>query len=230
MCGEQFTEDMIVTLDGPAGAGKSTIAKALARRLGFAFLDTGAMYRAVTLAALQEQADWNDARSLAELARRSQVEVDANRVFLNGEDVSEAIRSTEVTTHIHFMADNPDVRQRLVELQRAYAAGHDIVTEGRDQGTVVFPDAQCKIFLTASAEERARRRLQDLQGRGESPTLQEVLQQQTDRDHRDASRQVGRLEPAPDAIEFVTDGMTADQVLDQLLKIVRERALNREDG
>lgn len=188
------------------------------------------MYRAVTLAALRENASWEDASSLAELARRNKIEVDGTRVFLNGDDASGSIRTTEVTTHIHFMADNPAVRERLVELQRAYAEGNDIVSEGRDQGTVVFPNAECKIFLTASPEERARRRLQDLQRRGESPTLKEVLRQQEDRDLRDASREVGRLEKAQDAIEVVTDGMTPNQVLDHLLDIVRAKTTDRQDG
>ena len=219
-----------MTIDGPAGAGKSTIARALADRLAFAFLDTGAMYRAVTLDALRSHASWEDAGALAELARRSKIELDETQVYLNGDDVSDAIRTTEVTTHIHFMADNPAVRERMVELQRMYADGKDIVTEGRDQGTVVFPDAECKIFLTASPDERARRRLEELRQRGESPTLAEVLQQQDQRDLRDSSRGVGRLEKAQDAIEVITDGLTPDQVLAHLLEFVRARIPDQQDG
>ena len=219
-----------MTVDGPAGAGKSTIARALADQLGFAFLDTGAMYRAVTLAALREDAPWEDATALADLARRCKIEADGTRVFLNNEDVSGSIRTTQVTTHIHFMADNPAVRAYLVDLQRAYAEGSDIVTEGRDQGTVVFPAAACKIFLTASPQERARRRMEELHARGESPTLREVLRQQDERDRQDSSREVGRLEKAEDAVEFITDGLTPREVVDHLLDIVRSKTPDPQDG
>ncbi|HUG67431.1 MAG TPA: (d)CMP kinase [Pirellulaceae bacterium] len=214
---------MIVTLDGPAGAGKSTIARKLADRLGFAFLDTGAMYRAVTLVAVRNQGPWDDPQSLAELARHCQIEMDGSRVHLNGEDVSELIRRNEVTSHIHYLADNSAVRERMVELQRTIAMGKDIVSEGRDQGTVAFPNAECKIFLTASPEERARRRVQELQARGEQISVEKVLAQQNERDHRDSTRNVGRLERAPDAIDVNTDGMSADEVVERLVEIVRER-------
>lgn len=216
---------MIVTLDGPAGAGKSTIARTLADRLGFAFLDTGAMYRAVTLAAVRNQGPWDDPTGLAELAQGCQIEMNESAVRLNGEDVSELIRTSEVTSNIHYLADNPAVRERLVELQRAFAAGKDIVSEGRDQGTVAFPHAECKIFLTASPEERAKRRVLELQARGEQISVEEVLEQQNERDHRDSSRDVGRLEPAFDAIDFCTDGMSPEEVVERLVAIVSERSL-----
>ncbi len=220
---------MIVTLDGPAGAGKSTIARQLADRLGFAFLDTGAMYRAVTLVAVRNRGPWDDPQALAELARQCQIEMEGGRVHLNGEDVSELIRLNEVTSHIHYLADNWAVRERMVALQRAFAEGKDIVTEGRDQGTVAFPKADCKIFLTASPEERARRRVQELQARGEQVSVAEVLALQNERDRRDSTRKVGRLEPAPDAIDVCTDGMSPDEVVEQLVEIVRER-MQRTDG
>jgi cytidylate kinase len=123
------------------------------------------------------------------------------------------------------LADNPAVRERLVELQRAFAAGKDIVSEGRDQGTVAFPHAECKIFLTASPEERAKRRVLELQARGEQISVEEVLEQQNERDHRDSSRDVGRLEPASDAIDFCTDGMSPEEVVERLVAIVSERSL-----
>jgi cytidylate kinase len=219
---------MIVTLDGPAGAGKSTIARQLAERLGFAFLDTGAMYRAVTLAAVRNQGPWDDPAALAELARRCQIEMEGGHVRLNGEDVSSLIRTNEVTSHIHYLADNPAVRRRLVELQRAIAVGKELVTEGRDQGTIAFPKAECKIFLTASPEERARRRVQELQTRGERISFAEVLDQQNERDHRDSTREFGRLEPAPDAIDVCTDGMSPDEVVETLVRIVRQKALHAD--
>ncbi len=216
-------DNMIITIDGPAGAGKSTIARALAGRLGFDFLDTGAMYRAVTLAGMRRELDWDRPDGLAELARDVEIELIDDRVFLDGEDVSEEIRSREVTSLSRHAAGNPAVRQRLVELQRAAAGGKDMVTEGRDQGTVVFPDARCKVFLTASPEERAVRRVRDLESRGESATLAEVLGEQERRDRRDSSRSVGPLVKASDAVELNTDGMTPPEVVDRLVSIVQTR-------
>jgi cytidylate kinase len=214
---------MIVTVDGPAGAGKSSVAKALADRLGFQFLDTGATYRTVALAAFRAGLGENDARQIGELAARTKVRLEGDRVFLDDDDVSDAIRTPQVTAVTRFAADNPDVRRHLVNLQRAMATGQDVVAEGRDQGTVVFPQAECKIFLTASVDERARRRLADFQDRGEQATLEEVRQAQIERDRRDESREFGPLKKAADAIEVLTDGMTLDQVVDQLEKIVRKR-------
>lgn len=212
---------MIVTIDGPAGAGKSTVARELARRLGFALLDTGAMYRAVTLAALRADLNGGDAAAIAALAARIDIRLGGERVFLDGDDVSEAVRTPEVNRAIHWAADNVEVRARLVELQRQAAAGVDIVCEGRDQGTVAFPHADCKIFLVASPEERARRRRADLQQRGRDVPLEEVLAEQNDRDRRDATRPVGALRKADDAHEVCTDGMTLDEVVNTLEKIVR---------
>lgn len=214
---------MIVTIDGPAGAGKSSASRELARRLGFRFLDTGAMYRAVTLAGIERGYDLAAGPRLAELAREVRVELNGDRVLLDGRDVTTAIRKFDVTTAIHYAADNPAVRQELVAWQRAAAANHDVVTEGRDQGTVVFPDAECKIFLTAGEEERARRRHADLLNRGENIPFNEVLANQRLRDHRDESRQVGALRKAADAIEVSTDGMSPDDVVTRLEQIVRSK-------
>ncbi len=214
---------MIVCIDGPAGAGKSTAARALAKRLGFRFLDTGAMYRAVAWAAVQGALGWDDPRKLAVLAKRLKIEVLEDCVLLNGQDVTVAIRTPEITTVTHYAADNPAVREHLVGLQRAVAAGRDVVTEGRDQGTVVFPRAECKIFLTASPEERARRRVEDFRRRGQHVPLEDVLAQQNLRDERDTVRSSGPLVRAPDAITFSTDGLTSEQVIDRLEAIVRER-------
>jgi cytidylate kinase len=137
--------------------------------------------------------------------------------------VTSEIRTTKVASHVHFPADNPEVRSILVDLQRQFARGRDTVTEGRDQGTVAFPHAQCKIFLTATPEERARRRLAELTARGEHLTLDDVLMMQNARDLRDATREVGRLERAADAVEFFTDGLTTDDVVDKLEQIVRHK-------
>jgi cytidylate kinase len=216
---------MIITIDGPAGAGKSSVAKSLAKRLGFRFLDTGAMYRAVALAGMRHKLDWNRPQDMAELARRVDLRVEGDRIFLDGEDVSQAIRTTEVTAVTRYAAGNPAVRERLVELQRLAAGGQNIVTEGRDQGTVVFPDAQCKIFLTASPEERARRRLDELRAKNIPTTLEEVLSSQNRRDHEDASRDVGPLQPAADALQVSTDGLSLEAVVDKLEAIARKRSL-----
>ena len=212
---------VIVAIDGPAGAGKSTIAKRLADRLGFTYIDTGAMYRAVALAGMRSGVDWDRPEQLAELAEKLDIRMDGQRTMLGDEDVSEAVRSLEVTAVTRYAADNPRVRQRLVQLQRAIAGTDDIVTEGRDQGTVVFPDAACKIFLTASAEERARRRWNDLRARDETVSLEDILAAQRRRDHEDASRAVGPLLPAADAVKVVTDGLSEDAVVNLLESLAR---------
>jgi cytidylate kinase len=214
---------MIVTIDGPAGAGKSSAARELARRLGFRFLDTGAMYRAVTLAAQQRGLDLNDAEAIARLAGEIRVELPGDRVLLNGADVTDAIRKFAIATSTHYAADNPAVRSQLVIWQRAAAAGDNVVTEGRDQGTVAFPNAECKIFLTADERERARRRHADLLARGEDIPFDEVLENQQLRDERDSARAVGALRKADDAIEVATDGLSPDEVVAQLEEIVRSK-------
>jgi CMP/dCMP kinase len=219
----RFDRLMIITLDGPAGAGKSSVARDLARRLGYRFLDTGAMYRAVALAAQRRGLTWDDSQALAELATEISIELQGERVLLDGEDVTDDIRATQVTSVVHHVADNPAVRAELVELQRRVAEGKNIVCEGRDQGTVAFPDAECKIFLTATPEERARRRLSQLKAQGEEVGLDELLKQQNDRDLRDRSRPVGRLSKAADAVELVSDGMTREQVIDRLEQLVRKK-------
>lgn len=212
---------MIVTIDGPAGAGKSSLARRLAHKLGFRFLDTGAMYRAVTLAGLRAGVHWAYPDQLAEVARKVCIDVDDRSVRLDGEDVSEDIRSLQVTVNVRHAADNVEVRRMLAQRQREYGAAGSIVTEGRDQGTDVFPDADCKIYLTASPEERARRRLRELEQRGEQVSFDELLQQQNRRDEQDASREVGRLRKADDAVEVCTDGLSEDQALARLEALVR---------
>ena len=212
---------MIVTIDGPAGAGKSSAARGLAKRLGYRFLDTGAMYRAVTLAARERGVELANSEALAQLAEQIHVELADDRVLLDDRDVTRAIRKFEITAATHFAADNPAVRARLVIWQRQAAAGSDVVTEGRDQGTVVFPEAEVKIFLTADETERAQRRYRDLMSRGENISFDEVLANQKLRDQRDANRSVGALKKADDAIEVWTDGLTPDEVISRLEQIVR---------
>lgn len=214
---------MIITIDGPAGAGKTSAARGLARRLGFRYLDTGAMYRVVTLSALEQGVDLTDEAAVARIAQRCDVRLEGDRVFAGDADVTEAIRRTEITLGSRPVAANAAVRHRLVELQRVVARGGNVVTEGRDQGTVVFPDAECKFFLTADPGERARRRQAELASRGESVPFETVLAQQEDRDRRDRQRSVGPLVPAADAIHVDTTDLSLDAVIDELERIVRSK-------
>ncbi len=214
---------MVITIDGPAGAGKSSVARALALRLGFRFLDTGAMYRAVAYAAVQQRIVWEDSAALAKLAGDISIDVTEERVLLNGEDVTGVIRSMEITSVIHHVADNAAIREQLVRLQRQAAEAGDFVTEGRDQGTVAFPDAAHKIFLTASPKVRAERRMQELKARGEDLPFDEVLKRQDERDARDRNRKVGGLVAAPDAILVTSDHKEMEQVVDEIESIVKKR-------
>ena len=187
------------------------------------------MYRVVTLFALRNHGPWDDPQSLADLAHGCEIELEGSQVCLNGEDVTNAIRTNQVNSHIHYLADNRLVRERLVDLQRAAAAGKNMVTEGRDQGTIAFPNAECKVFLTASPEERAKRRVRELQARGEQASVEQVLEQQNERDQRDSTRKVGRLEPARDAIHVSTDGLSVEEVVEQLVAIVNEKSQPADD-
>lgn len=214
---------MIVTIDGPAGSGKSSAARELARRLGFRFLDTGAMYRTVALAGLRRNIDWDDETALALLAAEIDIQLEGDRVYLDGEDVTAEIRTSEITALTRHAADNRQVRNLLVELQREMAAEQDVVAEGRDQATVAFPGAECKIYLTASDEVRAERRLRDFVAHGEVITLDQVLERQTERDRNDMARPVGGLRKAADSIEINTDGLSRDEVLDRLEALVRSK-------
>jgi len=214
---------MIVTMDGPAGAGKSILAKLLAARIGFDFLDTGAMYRCVTLACLDRGVSLDDFAGLVDCGLSLDMQVLGSIVILNGVDVSMRIRSQDVTKAIRPIADNPIIRERLVKLQRSWAADRDVVSEGRDQGTVAFPNAECKIYLTASPHERARRRLNQLISQGVAADFDSILQQQNQRDSEDTSRACGPLRAASDAIYVYSDGLTEDEVLDRLVEIVEAR-------
>jgi cytidylate kinase len=214
---------MIITIDGPAGAGKSSAARALARRLGFEFLDTGAMYRAVALAALRAGLDLHDQDALARLLAGLRLELPPGRVLLNGEDVTSEIRTAEVTAATQPVADSPVVRRRLVQVQRAIAAGRDMVCEGRDQGTVVFPEAGCKFFLVADPLERARRRQREMAARGEAVDFAALLQAQEARDRRDAARDLAPMRPAPDAVVLDSTALTLDEVVDRMEAAVRAR-------
>ena len=214
---------MIVTLDGPAGAGKSTAARALARRLGWCYLDTGAMYRTVALVALERGLPLDDVGALAEVAAALAIDFCDGRVLLGDRDVSAAIRTERITQATRPVADAPEVREAMKHLQRRLAAGRDIVTEGRDQGSEVFPQAELKVFLTASADERARRRHQEEVARGQTVSLEAIRTAQARRDEGDRTRPVGAMLPAADAVLLETDGLSADEVVDRLAALVAAR-------
>jgi len=203
----------VVTIDGPAGAGKSTVARLLAGQLGWRLLDTGAMYRAVTLAALRAGVDLESDESLGELVAGVEVRLPPGLVLLDGVDVSGLIRGRDVTLASRHLADSPSVRARLVGWQRAFAAEYDVVAEGRDQGTVVFPDAPHKFFLTAGTAERARRRHAEYVARGEAIAAEAVERDIRERDERDAARSIAPMRPAPDARVIDTTGLALEQVV-----------------
>jgi len=201
---------MIVAIDGPAGAGKSTVARAAADALEFTYLDSGAMYRCVALATLRTGGE------PAEVARGLDIEL-GDRVLLDGEDVTEAIRTPEVSEQASRVAADPGVREAMVAMQRALMSKGDWVAEGRDIGTVVAPDAEVKVFLTASPEERARRRAAELGADAET-----VLAEQALRDERDRTREHSPLEPAPGSIELDTTGLTVDEVVARIAELVKD--------
>ncbi len=214
---------MIITLDGPAGAGKSSAARALATRLGWCYMDTGAMYRAVALIALDRLVSLDDATRIAMLAESLAIAFRDGRVFVGDRDVSTEIRTARVTAATRPVADAPPVREVMKQMQRRIAAGIDVVTEGRDQGSEVFPDAEVKVFLTASPVERALRRHREETARGVPLSLDDVLDAQNRRDEGDRMRPVGAMQPAADAVLVETDGLTQEEVVDRLVRLIEAR-------
>ena len=212
---------MLITIDGPAGSGKSTVARQLADRLGFEFLNTGAMYRAIALKCLRDGIDLTDGDRVAAVAVAAVITFPGRQPHLDGEDVGAHLQSEAVSAAASHVAINPGVREALVALQRAVAAGKDMVTEGRDQGTIVFPAAELKIFLTASPETRAARRHAQLPAG--DVALEEVLDQIRARDERDATRPVAPLVPAADAVPFDTSDLTIDAAVAAIEALVRQR-------
>jgi cytidylate kinase len=216
---------VVVTIDGPAGAGKSTVAKSLARKLGYRLLDTGAIYRAVALAAQRAKISWDDANGCADVARELDIRFDfvgdKNHVFLASEDVSAAIRTPEMSSGASKVSAHPPVRTALLELQRRLGAGGGVVVEGRDTGTVVFPHAEAKFFLFANDEERARRRCAELPA---GTDFQQVLREIRERDQRDASRDVAPMKAGDDAVLVDSSTQTIEQVVDSLAAVVSTRS------
>ncbi len=217
-----------IAIDGPVGAGKSTIARLVAQGLGYTYIDSGAMYRALAWAARRAGITGDDSDPVVHLVQRTDIDLrpqanGVNRVFVDGRDITGEIRSPEISQLASKLSAIPTVRRRMVALQQEMAGQGCLVMEGRDIQTVVLPDAEVKIFLTASAEERGRRRWKELRGRGLEVDLQQVLADIEARDARDTTRADSPVKPAPDAVHVDTDGLTIEQVVAKVLAIVKER-------
>jgi cytidylate kinase len=218
---------LTIAIDGPAGSGKSTVAKTVAKRLGYTYIDTGAMYRAAACASLQRDIPVEDAEAVVgltnQLSMRFETADDTQKLYVDNTDVSEAIRTPEVTRLSSPVSAIPGVRVRLVEMQREMGKHGGVVMEGRDIGTVVFPNAEIKVFMTASAEERAKRRCNEMLAKGLHADLGEVAAQMRERDLRDSTRQHSPLTQAEDAVRIDTDGMSIEDVVETVLKLHDER-------
>ncbi len=216
-----------VAIDGPAGAGKSTIAKSLSKKLGVIYVDTGAMYRAMALYLLREGVDMEDAAAISAKCQDADITIrfvdGTQQVILNGENVSGLIRTEQVSNMASRSSVNPDVRKKLVELQHALAQKESLVMDGRDIGTVVLPDAQVKIYLTASSAVRAKRRYEELIAKGEQADLAQIEADIIERDHRDMTREISPLKQAEDAVLVDTSDMTIEEVEAKLCSIVNEK-------
>ena len=215
----------IIAIDGPAGSGKSTTAKLVAARLGYVYLDTGAMYRALTYFALANNVACDDAEKLTQLAVKLPItfetSAEQNKVYINGQDVTVEIRSPEVTRHVSEVSAHPGVRQAMVAQQKAFGKAGSIVAEGRDTTTVVFPHADLKIYLVASVEERAQRRLLELTQKGIPTSLQEQAADIERRDHYDSNRAHSPLTKAPDAVAVDTTNLTIEAQVDRIVELVK---------
>jgi len=224
--------DITIAIDGPAASGKSTTAREVARQMDYLYIDTGAMYRAVTLLALREGAAMEDAEALVRIAAKAEISFQQTdnglRLFLNGEDVSDAIRTSEVTRNIKPIAANPEVRELLVEKQRRLGDYGGVVMDGRDIGTVVFPDAELKIYMEASVEARAERRLQELKRKEANASFEEIMRDLIARDESDMNRSAGPLRKADDAILIDTTALTPAEQTTRIVSLAKSILAKRE--
>jgi len=219
-------KSVVVTIDGPAGAGKSTTAKALAKRLGFFYLDTGAMYRALTFKAMRQKVNLEDEDALVTLAKKTTIDLKEDgglRVFVDGEDVSEEIRTVEVTNNTFYIARAPKVREIMVNWQRAIGESRNTVVEGRDVGTVVFPKAAYKFYLDADLHERSKRRIKELQEKGKIVNERTIENEMKERDTKDLTRRVGPLKKAADAVLIDSTFLSVDQVTQRMFEYIEKK-------
>ena len=214
-------ENLVIAIDGPAGAGKSTISKLIAKNLGINYIDTGAMYRAITYKCLKLGIDINDRQKVVDLCSRTEVDFVDNSIYLDGVRLGEEIRTLEVSSKVSDVAKIPQVREFLLEKQREIGKRSDVILDGRDVGTHIFPDTKYKFFLNASAQERGRRRYQELIDKGQSVVLEEIIEDIKKRDYIDSTREVAPLVKADDAIEVDSTSMTIDQVVTYISDMVR---------
>ena len=214
---------MIIAVDGPAGSGKSTISKLLAKELGLVYLDTGAMYRLFTLKMLKENVSFFDSHKIDELLENLNINIENDRFYLDGKDVSEEIRKTDVAANVSKTAAIKEVREKMVNLQREFSKSKNVILDGRDIGTVVFPEADIKIFLVADAKERAERRFKELHEKGENISLDNIYENILKRDRLDSTREISPLKKANDAIEVDTTGKNIEEVKNLILSLYRNK-------
>lgn len=216
-------KEFIVTVDGPAGSGKSTIAKIIAKKYGFTYLDTGAMYRMIALYALENGVNLDDSKAIEDMLKNTKLDIIGNQFFLNGKDVSEEIRTPRVSGIVSPVSAIKEVRVKLVDLQREISKGKSVILDGRDIGTVVFPNGDVKIFLVASPEERAKRRLKEYEEKGVEADYESVLASIKERDYLDSTRKESPLKKAEDAHEIDSSTMSIDEVVESISKYIDEK-------
>ncbi|RRD38970.1 (d)CMP kinase [Leptotrichia sp. OH3620_COT-345] len=214
---------MIIAIDGPAGSGKSTISKLIAENLGITYLDTGAMYRLFTLKLLKEKVLLTDKDKINKFLENLDIDITNDRFYLDGENVSEEIRKTDISENVSKVAAIKEVREKMVDLQRKFSKSQDVIMDGRDIGTVVFPNADIKIFLVADLKERAERRYKEIIEKGQKVSFDEIYENIVNRDNLDSTREITPLRKAEDAIEIDTTGKSIEKVKNEILEICRNR-------
>ena len=219
---------MIIAIDGPAGSGKSTISKLVAKDLNLIYLDTGAMYRMFTLKLLNEKVSFKDKKKIEELLRNLNINIDKESFFLDGKDVSEEIRKSDVSQNVSKVAAIKEVREKMVDLQRKFSQSKDVILDGRDIGTVVFPNADIKIYLVADLKERAERRYREMLEKGQKVSFEEIYKNIADRDKLDSTREITPLKKAADAVEVDTTAKSIEEVKKEILNIYKIQQVNKK--